>query len=185
MLAGEPYDSRDPELLDMYHRARDLMRSYNQLDSRNLDRRHELLDSLLGKVGEGVWIEAPFFCDYGQHISIGDNTFVNMNCIFLDDHYIRIGADGLIGPYTQIYTAGHPLRAADRIRKNTDKLGTYVTKCKPVTIGDQVWIGGNVVILPGVTIGDRVTIAASAVVRDNVPNDSLVVGNPAQVVKKL
>ena len=184
MLSGELYDSRDPELLDMYHKARDLMKAYNQLDSRDLDRRHELLRSLLGQVGTGVWIEAPFYCDYGQHIRIGANTFINMNCLFLDDHYITIGSDGLIGPYTQIYTAGHPLRAADRILPQ-DGAGTYVTRCKPVTIGDQVWIGGNVVILPGVTIGDRVTIAASSVVRDDVPNDTLVVGNPATVVKKL
>ena len=87
--------------------------------------------------GEGVWIEAPFYCDYGKHIHIGDNTFVNMNCIFLDDHYIKIGSDGLIGPYTQIYTAGHPLRAADRIQKEeghsreitTQASGLFANKC--------------------------------------------------------
>ncbi len=185
MLAGLSYDSRDKELLEMYHSAREVMQAYNQISSRDLEGRNVLLEQLLGKVARGVWIENPFFCDYGQHIEIGANTFVNTNCIFLDDNYIRIGEDCLIGPYTQIYTAGHPLKAEERILSNVQKGGTYVTHTKPVTIGDKVWIGGNVVILPGVTIGNGVTIAASTLVKEDVPDHSLVVGNPGRVVKEL
>ncbi|MDW3193989.1 MAG: sugar O-acetyltransferase [Cytophagales bacterium] len=185
MLAGLPYDSRDAELLEMYHTARATMQAYNQHDSRDLEGRQALLEQMLGKVATGVWIENPFFCDYGKHIEIGANTFVNTNCIFLDDNFIRIGSDCLIGPYTQIYTAGHPLRAEERIRSNPSEGGSYVTNTQPVTIGNKVWIGGNVVILPGVTIGNGVTIAASALVKEDVPNNSLVVGNPGRVVKQL
>lgn len=185
MLAGLAYDSRDPELLEMYHQARKVIQAYNHINSRDLDGRMALLNQLLGKVAEGVWIENPFFCDYGKHIEIGANTFVNTNCIFLDDNFIRIGRDCLIGPYTQIYTAGHPLKAEERIRTNPEEGGTYVTHTQPVSIGDEVWVGGNVVILPGVTIGNGVTIAASALVKDDVPDNSLVVGNPGRVVKEL
>lgn len=185
MLAGLSYDSRDPELLEMYHSARATLQAYNQHNSRDIEGKQTILHQLLGRVDEGVWIENPFFCDYGKHIEIGTNTFVNTNCIFLDDNFIRIGSDCLIGPYTQIYTAGHPLRAEDRIRSNIKDGGTYVTHTKPVTIGDKVWIGGNVVILPGVTIGEGVTIAASALVKEDVPANSLVVGNPGRVVREL
>lgn len=185
MLAGLLYDSRDSELLEMYHAARERIQAYQQLSSRDLQGRQEALEQLLGKVGEGVWIENPFFCDYGKHIAIGANTFVNTNCIFLDDNYIRIGADGLIGPYTQIYTASHPLLATERIPVSDGEKGTYITRTAPVTIGDKVWIGGNVVILPGVTIGDRVTIAASTLVKEDVPDDVLVAGNPGRIVKRL
>lgn len=185
MLSGLPYDSRDPELLEMYHAAREVIQVYNQINSRDLEGRNALLQKLLGKVEKGVWIENPFFCDYGKHIEIGANTFVNTNCIFLDDNFIRIGADCLIGPYTQIYTAGHPLRAEERIRSNPEEGGTYVTNTKPVTIGNKVWIGGNVVMLPGVTIGNGVTIAASALVKEDIPDNSLVVGNPGRIVKQL
>ena len=185
MLAGLAYDSRDPELLEMYHTARAFMQAYNQIDSRDLDGRQNLLHQMLGKVEEGVWIENPFFCDYGKHIEIGANTFVNTNCIFLDDNFIRIGSDCLIGPYTQIYTAGHPLSAEERIRSKPEAGGTYVTHTRPVTIGNKVWIGGNVVILPGVKIGNGVTIAASALVKEDVPDHSLVVGNSGRVAKQL
>lgn len=101
MLDGEAYDSRDPELLELYHRARALILAYNTCDSRDLDRRNELISQLLGKVAKGVWIETPFFCDYGINIEIGENTFVNTNCMFLDDNKITIGKNGLIAPYVR------------------------------------------------------------------------------------
>ena len=184
MLQGDTYNSRDPELLGMYHRARKLLKAYNHLDSEWTEEREQLLGELLGTVGEGVWIEAPFFCDYGENISIGANTFVNTNCIFLDNHKITIGKNGLIAPYVQIYTATHPLKAAERIIEegNTSR---YLTSAKPVTIGDNVWIGGNSIIFPGVKIGNNVTIGAGSVVNKDVPDNVLAMGNPCKVVKEL
>ena len=139
MLAGLSYNSRDPELLDMYFSARELMQEYNNLNARKIDERFRILKQLFGAVGNGVWIEAPFYCDYGKLISIGENTFVNTNCIFLDNNYIKIGKNGLIGPYVQIYTAGHPLDAKLRIVSDPESgAASYKTLTKSVTIGDNV-----------------------------------------------
>jgi maltose O-acetyltransferase len=184
MLDGEAYDSRDPKLLELYHRARALMSAYNTCDSRDTDQRNNLLSQLLGKVEKGVWIESPFFCDYGINIEIGENTFVNTNCMFLDDNKIRIGKNGLIAPYVQIYTASHPLKAADRIYQEGEST-RYHTFTEPVIIGDNVWIGGNTVIFPGLTIGNNVTIGAGSVVTKDIPDDVLAFGNPCRVVKSL
>ena len=184
MLSGDFYDSRDPELLEMYHKARKLLKNYNNLNSELTAEREQILHQLFGFSGEGVWIEAPFFCDYGDNISIGKNTFINTNCVFLDNNKITIGENGLIAPYVQIYTATHPSKASERIIKK--ETGTrYLTSTKPVTIGDNVWIGGNSIILPGVTIGDNVTIGSGSVVTKNIPSDVLALGNPCQVVKRL
>ena len=184
MLNGDFYDSRDPELLKMYHNARKLLQTFNTMDSSRVTERHQVLRDLLGFVGEGVWIEAPFFCDYGENISIGKNTFVNVNCMFLDNNKITIGKNGLIAPYVQIYTASHPLKSSERIIESENST-RYLTSAKPVTIGDQVWIGGNSVIFPGVTIGDNVTIGAGSIVTKNIPDNVLALGNPCKVVKKL
>lgn len=188
MLDGSYYNPRDPELLERYHYARKLLATYNHLNSSESRRRKELLSELLEQVGSGVWIETPFFCDYGEHISVDANTFINTNCIFLDDNKIRIGKNSLIGPYVQIYTASHPLRAAERILPEAtwskDK-PVYLTHSKPVTVGDNVWIGGNTVILPGVRIGSNTTIGASSLVTKDIPDNVLAMGNPCVVMKQL
>ncbi len=184
MLSGEYYDSRDPELLQLYHRARRLLKRYNSLNSEFLQQRDALLTTLLEFKGHGVWIEAPFFCDYGENISIGANTFVNTNCMFLDNNKIRIGKNGLIAPYVQIYTANHPLKASERIVGLGLKT-RYLTSTQPVTIGDNVWIGGNTVIFPGVSIGNNVTIGAGSVVTKHLPDNVLAFGNPCTVQKEL
>ena len=184
MLAGQAYDSRDPELLRAYHRARKLLQQYNSLDSEALAERNHILGGLFEQKGSGVWIEAPFYCDYGEHISIGDNTFVNTNCIFLDNNKISIGKNGLIAPYVQIYTATHPLKASDRI-VGRGKDTRYLTSSQPVTIGDQVWIGGNTVIFPGINVGDNVTIGAGSVVTKDIPDNVLAYGNPCRVITEL
>lgn len=184
MLNGDFYDSRDAELLQIYHRAKKLLKEYNNLDSTLLAERERILHELFEFKGNGVWIEAPFFCDYGENISIGENTFVNTNCMFLDNNKIIIGKNGLIAPYVQIYTATHPINAWERIIQSEN--GTrYLTSTKPVTIGDNVWIGGNTVIFPGVTIGNNVTIGAGSVVTKDIPDNILAYGNPCEIKRQL
>ncbi|HMQ49068.1 MAG TPA: sugar O-acetyltransferase [Saprospiraceae bacterium] len=184
MLAGLPYHSRDPELIAMYHRARALMQAYNQLDSRDLEQRKFLLEQLLGRAGKNTWIEAPFFCDYGENIFIGDDSFINCNCIFIDNNRITIGKNALIAPQVQIYTATHPLKAEERIQSSAHG-SAYLTQTQAVSIGDDVWIGGNTIIFPGVSIGNKVTIGAGSVVTNSIPDGVLAYGNPCRVVREL
>ncbi|MFC0262676.1 sugar O-acetyltransferase [Fontibacter flavus] len=183
MLAGEIYNSRDPELLERYHICRSLILEFNHIPSTELVKKSEILDSLLGEKGDGVWIEAPFFCDYGENIRLGKNTFLNFNCLLLDCNLISIGKNGLIGPNVQIYTAAHPIAAQDRIVADPEE--RYLTYSKPVSIGDNVWIGGNTLIMPGVTIGENVTIGAGSVVTKDIPDNCLALGNPCRVVRQL
>jgi maltose O-acetyltransferase len=185
MLGGFPYNSRDPELLSMYHRAMGLLQEFNGLDSKATVRATKLLSELLGHKGAGVWINAPFFCDYGENISIGDNTFINTNCIFVDDNKITIGSNVLLAPFVQIYTATHPLKASERIIENPGEEAPYVTTTLPVTIGNSVWIGGGTIIMPGVDIGDNVTIGGGSVVTKNIPSGVLAYGNPCKVIRQL
>jgi maltose O-acetyltransferase len=184
MLKGEFYNSRDPELLKMYHRARKLLKIYNNLDSELTKERDRILSELFANRSPGVWIEVPFFCDYGANISIGQNTFVNTNCMFLDNNKITIGRNGLIAPYVQIYTAIHPLSASERIFED-DTGSHYLTSSKPVLIGDNVWIGGNSLIFPGVTIGNNVTIGSGSVVTKSIPDNMLAFGNPCTVKRAI
>jgi maltose O-acetyltransferase len=184
MLAGEPYSSRDPELIEQYHRSRGLLKEFHALDSRDLAGRARVLGNLFRHLGEGAWIEAPFACEYGRYISIGRNTFVNVNCVFADNNYITIGDDNLIGPAVQIYTAGHPLLPEERITPPGSS-APYINTGKPVTIGDKCWIGGGAIILPGVTIGDGCTIGAGSVVTKSLPPRSVAAGNPCRILKTL
>jgi len=186
MLAGQLYDCGDEELLSQWHRAKDLVRDYNQLDSMNTAEKDRILNELLGGRGKNLWITAPFYVDYGNNIYFGDNCEVNMNCTFLDDNRIVIGNNALIAPNVQIYTAFHPLNAADRFG-NPKADGSFEfckTQTAPVIIGDNVWIGGGVIILPGVTVGNNVVIGAGSVVTKDIPDDSIAYGNPCRVVRK-
>jgi len=185
MLCGIAYNSRDPELLSIHGRARKLLQAYNNLESLDEKNTKALLSKLLGHIGNNVWISPPFFCDYGENISIGANTFINSNCVLLDDNKIQVGENVLIAPFVQIYTASHPLKASDRIKFNGKNEAPYVTFTKPVTIGNNVWIGGGTIIMPGVVIGDNVTIGAGSVVTKNIPSDVLAFGNPCKVIKKI
>lgn len=185
MLAGELYDCSDPELLARWHKAKDLVRDYNRLDSEQLAEKDRLLTELLGGRGKNLWITAPFYVDYGNNIFFGNNCEVNMNCTFLDDNTITIGDNALIAPNVQIYTAFHPTNAADRFGtpKEDGSFAFCKTQTAPVTIGRNVWIGGGAVILPGVRIGDNVVIGAGSVVTHNIPDNSVAVGNPCRVIR--
>ncbi|MCS4436668.1 sugar O-acetyltransferase [Aquiflexum gelatinilyticum] len=186
LLAGEFYNSRDTELLEMYHQAKELLKQWSDESSRNGEEKSRILQQLLGKVGKGVWIESPFYCDYGKHISVGENTFINTNVVFLDCNTIDIGRNVLIGPNVQIFTATHPISATERIVQNHESnQAPYKTKALPVRIGDNCWIGGSTVILPGVSIGNNVTVAAGSLVTKNIPDNKLAMGSPARIIRDI
>ena len=185
MLSGQLYDCGDKELLAQWHKAKDLIRDFNRTDSADIQKKDRILSELLGGKGTGLWITAPFFVDYGTNIYFGDNCEVNMNCTFLDDNIIRIGNRALIAPHVQIYTAFHPTNAADRFG-NPKADGSFAfckTQTAPVTIGNDVWIGGGAIILPGVTIGDNVVIGAGSVVIKDIPSHTIAYGNPCRVAR--
>ncbi len=171
MLAGEPYWPRDPELLELYRGAKGLLARFSAGDA-------SVLGRLLGSLGDEVWIEAPFFCDYGVNIRIGSHCFVNYNCVFLDDNLITLGDHVLVGPAVQLYTATHPLIPEERILP-----GGYVTRALPISIGDNCWIGGGAMIMPGITIGEGTTIGAGSVVTKDVPARCFAAGNPCRVIR--
>ena len=170
--------------MERYYVARNLLANLNNSSPTDSEQRNELFTLLLGRIGDNVWIETPFFCDYGEHIFIDEGTFINVNAIFMDNNIIKIGKNGLIGPGVQLLTAIHPLSAGERLMTSNENLKTsYKTFSKPIHIGDNCWIGGNSVVLPGITIGNNVTIGAGSVVTKDVEPFSLVAGNPA-VFKK-
>jgi len=177
MLAGEIYDTLDPELTARRKRARSLTRQFNESTEEEGERRAAIMHELFAAVGDSVGIEPPFRCDYGSHISIGTGTFINFDCVILDCHWVTIGKHVLIGPRVQIYAATHPLEWAERIK------GPMMGR--PVVIGDHVWVGGGAIICPGVTVGENAVIAAGSVVAQDVPPNVLVAGNPARVIREL
>lgn len=186
MLAGELYDCGDPELLDRWHKAKDLIRKYNQTASNDLNEKEKILTELLGKKGKNLWITPPFFADYGYHIFFGNNCEVNMNCTFLDDNRIVIGDNALIAPNVQIYTAFHPTNAKDRFGEQKDD-GSFEfckTKTAPVIIGDNVWIGGGAIIMPGVKIGNNVVIGAGSIVTKDIPDNKIAYGAPCRIIRE-
>jgi maltose O-acetyltransferase len=187
MLRGDIYDTRDAELLALAHRARALIASFTAAPSTDLVARRSILAELLGSVGEEVWIEPPFFVDYGAHTHIGDRTFVNVNCVFLDSAEIRIGADVLLAPAVQLLTATHPLKASERVPSAEERgsRSPYCTYARPITIGDRVWLGAGAIVMPGVTIGDDVTIGAGSLVTTDIPSGSLAFGHPCKVQRAL
>jgi len=186
MLAALHYNSRDPELIERYYLVRKLLLKLNNSSLIDSDQRNELFTSLLGRIGDNVWIETPFFCDYGEHIYIDEGTFINVNAIFLDNNIINIGKNGLIGPGVQLLTASHPLSARERLITSNGNLKTsYKTFSKPIHIGDNVWIGGNTVVLPGITIGNNVTIGAGSVVTKDIPDNLLAFGNPCKIIRQI
>jgi maltose O-acetyltransferase len=171
MLAGELYDPADQELTELRARARKLLARYNAAPE------PELLRELLGHAGDHAFVEPPFHCDYGENIAVGDRFYANAGCIFLDCAAITVGDRALLGPGVHVYAATHPLDAETR------RQGRELAA--PVTIGDDVWIGGAAVVLPGVTIGDRAVVGAGSVVTRDVPAEAVAAGNPCRPLHEL
>jgi maltose O-acetyltransferase len=177
MLRGDLYLAGDPELTTARRRARQLWQRFNAADPTHPAAGRALLAELLGGLGVDAWIEAPFYCDYGTQITVGDGVFVNMNCVFLDPAPIVIGAQAQLGPSIQLLTATHPLDAAARVAG--PELG------RPITIGARAWLGGGVIVGPGVTIGPDTVVGAGSVVVRDLPAGVVAVGNPCRVIRSL
>jgi len=176
MLAGELYDPSDAELVTARARARELCGDLNETRHSQAAERRALLQRLFAKGGDSVLLEPPFFCDYGANIELGERVFMNFNCIILDTCKVTIGSFTQFGPAVQILTPLHPLDAALRRKEEYGK---------PIVIGEDVWVGGGALILPGVTIGARTVIGAGSVVTRDIPEGVLAVGNPCRVVRSL
>ena len=183
MLCGEFYDTKDLELRRLSSNAKDLMRVYNSLPAENMDLRNQIIHLLFGSCGGNIRVNQPIWVDYGCNISLGTNSLININCTLLDTGTITIGDNTLIGPDVKIYTAVHPVSAEERVY--TDETGKTAirTQTAPVTIGNNVWIGGGTIILPGVTIGDNTVIGAGSVVTKTIPANAVACGNPCKVKK--
>jgi len=171
MLAGELYDASDPELVAARARARQLLARYNAAPDRSL------LAALFERLGANAVVEPPLYCDYGSNISIGEDFYANTGCVFLDCAGIEIGDRVLFGPNVQLYAATHPVE--------TERRREGLEYALPITIGDDVWLGGAVVVLPGVTIGDRAVVGAGSVVTKDVPAEVVAAGNPCRPLHEL
>jgi maltose O-acetyltransferase len=177
MLRGELYIADDPELAADHARAQALLERYNATRHTEQDERDHLLRNLLGDVGDGVVVKPPFRCDYGSQISIGARTFVNYGCVILDVVPVRLGTDCQVATNVQLLAATHPVEPEPR--REGWEYG------EPITIGDNVWLGGGVIVCPGVTIGDDSVVGAGAVVTRNLPAGVVAAGNPARVLRTI
>ncbi len=176
MLAGELYNALDPELVTARNRARDLCQALNRSREEDVEERRRILQDLFGNGGDSVWMQPPFYCDYGSNIELGERVFFNFNCVVLDVCTVRIGSFTLFGPAVQIYTPLHPLDAQLRRREEYGK---------PIEIGADVWVGGGAIILPGVRIGARAVIGAGSVVTRDVPEATFAAGNPCRAIRSI
>lgn len=176
MLAGGLYDPFDAELVQARERARDLCQDLNATRERDQETRRRILMQLFGKGGDSVWMQPPFFCDYGTNIELGERVYFNFNCVVLDVCLVKIGDFTLFGPSVQIYTGTHPLNAELRRKQEF---------AKPVEIGSDVWVGGGAIICPGVKIGSRTVIGAGSVVTRDIPEGVVAVGNPCRVLRAI
>lgn len=177
MLAGELYDPLDRQLSSERRRARLLVKALNDTRDDQPEERARLIRELIPSSGQGVWIEPPFFCDYGSNIHLGEKVFFNFNCVVLDVARVDIGSRVLFGPAVQLYAATHPMTAAGR--------ETGLELGKGIVIGDDVWIGGGAIVCPGVHIGHRSVIGAGSVVTGDVPEYVFAAGNPCRVIRPI
>jgi len=176
MLAGELYDALDPDLVAARNRARDLCQDLNASREGDTELRRSILREMFGSGGDTVWMQPPFFCDYGSNIFLGERVFFNFNCVVLDVCKVTIGDFTLFGPAVQIYTPMHPMDAALR---RLQEFG------KPIEIGSDVWVGGGAIICPGVKIGSKSVIGAGSVVTRDIPPGVFAAGNPCRVIREI
>jgi maltose O-acetyltransferase len=176
MLAGELYDPMDPELVAARERARDLCQALNATREGEQEERRRILRELFGTGGDSVWMQPPFFCDYGANIHLGERVFFNFNCVVLDVCPVRIGDYTLFGPGVQILTPLHPMNAELRRKQEYGA---------SIEIGADVWVGAGALILPGVRIGDRAVIGAGSIVTRDVPAGVFAAGNPCRVIREI
>jgi maltose O-acetyltransferase len=177
MLAGDLYDPLDPQLVVERRRARLLTKALNDTRDDQQEERARLIRTLIPASGRDTWIEPPFYCDYGHNITLGDRVFFNFNCVVLDVAPVSIGSRVLFAPAVQIYAATHPLSAEAR--------AGGLESGKPVSIGDDVWVGGGAIVCPGVRIGERSVVAAGSVVTRDIPAGVLAAGNPCRVIREI
>jgi maltose O-acetyltransferase len=178
MISGLPYRANDPELINDRKAVRKILAAYNQVGMHEAGVQTGLLKQLLGKMGEGSWIEPPFYCDYGYNIAAGKDFYMNFDCVILDVAPVTIGDNVMCGPKVQLLTATHSLNAQERNFSGTE-LG------KPITIGNRVWLGAGVIVCPGVNIGDEAVIGAGSVVTRDIPPGVFAAGNPCKVIKAI
>jgi maltose O-acetyltransferase len=176
MLASELYNPLDSELVRARERARDLCQDLNATRERDQEARRSILKQLFGQDGDSVWMQPPFFCDYGSNTLLGERVFFNFNCVVLDVCVVKIGDFTLFGPAVQIYTATHPMNSELRRRQEF---------AKPIEIGSDVWVGGGAIICPGVKIGSKSVIGAGSVVTRDIPDGVFAAGNPCRVVREI
>jgi len=177
MLDAELYDPLDPQLVADRLRTRLLIKELNDTREDQTEERARVLRELIPDAGPGLWLQPPFYCDYGFNMIVGEKVFFNFNCVVLDVTYVKIGSRTLFGPNAQVYTATHPVDHRER--------ASGVEFARPITIGEDVWVGGSAVICPGVTIGDRTIIGAGSVVTRDIPSDVFAAGNPCRVIRHL
>ena len=177
MIAGEMYDAGDSQLVEERRHARDLCKSLNESHDRERTLREAIIRDLFGRTGDAVWIEPPFYCDYGYNITLGSNVFFNFNCVILDPSTVTIGSNVKFGPAVQVCTATHPMSAKERSR--------MLEFARPIKIGSDIWIGAGAIICPGVHIGSRSVLGAGSVVTRNIPSDVFAAGNPCRIIRNL
>ena len=177
MLLGKWYDATDQELVKQRLNAKDLCFELNQIKSSNLEKRNSIINKLLGYQPDNLELLSPFTCDYGNNIVLGKNVFINSNCYFMDGAKITVGDNVFIGPSCGFYTANHPLDYQTR--------NQGIEQALPILIGNNVWLGGNVIVLPGVEIGDGCVIGAGSVVTKDIEANSIATGVPCKVIKKI
>lgn len=177
MLKNLPYKAWLDGLSEERLENKKKIYEFNRCEPEEMQRSQELLKQILGKTGENVWIEAPFHCDYGYNIEVGENFFANYNLVILDVGKVKIGKNAQFAPNVAIYTAGHPV--------HPDSRNSGYEYGIDVTIGDNVWLGGNTVVMPGVHIGNNVVIGGGSVVTKDIPDDVIAVGNPCRVLRKI
>lgn len=177
MVSGKFYNPSESELFYDRINAKTICQKYNQISPKEIQERKNILKKLFGKTGEHIFIEPNFYCDYGYNIETGENFYANHNLVILDCAKVKFGDNVMIGPNCGFYTAAHPVKAEERIKG--------IEFAKPITVGDNVWFGGNVCVMPGVTIGDNVVIGGGSVVVKDIPSNVVACGNPCKPVKSL